>query len=182
MLQRMKQYLNRRATIRSMSELRSKRVRLIGYIVIIILFLIAFSLAIMTYNPTGGFSGPYWSFAVEHHMEIMIGVFVVALAVGFLTSQFFYAEAQRKKKDSKEILHVVMLFLSTEEKEIVNFLVEKRGVTTQSEIARLPHMNRVRAHRSLQKMEEKQIIDLVPHGKIRKVHLKENMLHLLLDE
>ena len=75
-----------------------------------------------------------------------------------------------------------MLFLSREEREIVNFLVENKGITTQAEIARLPHMNRVKAHRSLQKMSQKQIIELIAHGKIRKVHLKENILQLLMDD
>ena len=136
----------------------------------------------MTYRSDISILGTELSFAVKHHTAIMAGLVALSVIFGFVSSQIFYAELQRKKQDSKNILAVVLLFLSREEREIVNFLVKCQGMTTQAEIARLPHMNRVKAHRSLQKMHQKQIIDLVAHGKIRKVHLKENILQLLLDE
>jgi uncharacterized membrane protein len=157
-----------------------RTIRNATFVVLGILLVAIIVLAFMTYNVDASDSS--LSFAVAHHVEIMAGLVVISLIFGFVSSQMFYAEIQRKKRESKSMLAVVLLFLSREEREIVNFLVESKGVTTQAEIARLPHMNRVKAHRSLQKMQEKQIIELVPHGKIRKVHLKENILQLLLEQ
>lgn len=153
----------------------SKTIRNTSFIMLAILLIMITFVAFATYNATNGI----FSFAAEYHTEIMAGLLVISIGFGFASSQFFYAELQRKKQDSKNILSVVLLFLNREEREIINFLVEKKGMTTQAEIARLPHMNRVKAHRSLQKMQEKQLIELIAHGKIRKVVLKENILHLL---
>jgi uncharacterized membrane protein len=165
-----------------MSNVPSKTIRNVSFVVLTVLLIAVIVLAFMTYNAKVSDANPYFSFAVTHHLELMGSLVGISLIFGFFTSQMFYAEIQRKKHESKSMLTVVLLFLSREEREIVNFLVENKGVTTQAEIARLPHMNRVKAHRSLQKMQEKQIIELVPHGKIRKVHLKENILQLLLEQ
>lgn len=163
-----------------MSELQSRTLRNLSFWVLAVLLILVTVIAFMTYTSDG--IPPRLSFAVRYHTEIMVGLLIISIVFGFASAQFFYAEIQRKKQDSKSILAVVLLFLSREEREIVNFLVERKGTTTQAEIARLPHMNRVRAYRSLQKMQEKQIIELVPHGKIRRVHLKENILQLLLED
>jgi uncharacterized membrane protein len=152
------------------------------FVVLGILLITVAALAFVSYRAETSYDNAFFTYAIQHHVEIMAGLVIISLVFGFVSSQMFYTEIQRKKRESKSMLAVVLLFLSREEREIVNFLVESNGVTTQAEIARLPHMNRVKAHRSLQKMQEKQIIELVPHGKIRKVHLKENILQLLLEQ
>lgn len=163
-----------------MRNIHSRVIRNLSFSLLAILLIAVTVIAFMTYNADAS-GNEHLSFAVRHHTGIMAGLLIVSILFGFFSSQFYYRELQRKKQDSKNILEVVLLFLNREEREIVNFLVEQKGITTQAEIARLPHMNRVKAHRSLQKMEEKQLIELVPHGKIRKVHLKENILQLLME-
>ncbi len=165
-----------------MSNIQTKLLRNISFAILTLLLIALSAIAFMTYRSDILIFGQNLSFAVQHHTAIMAGLLIISILFGFATSQIFYAELQRKKKVSQSILGVVLLFLSREEREIVNFLVENKGITTQAEIARLPHMNRVKAHRSLQKMSQKQIIELIAHGKIRKVHLKENILQLLMDD
>jgi uncharacterized membrane protein len=186
LFQSMKQYINGRVTISSrecfnMRNMQSKFIRNLSFVLLTILLFVVTLIAFMTYHPTEN-ANKYLTYAVQHHTIIMAGLLGVALVFGFFFSQLFYAEIQRKSQDSKSILAVVLLFLNQEERAIVNFLVQNKGLTTQAEIARLPHMNRVKAHRSLQKMQEKQLIELVAHGKVRKVQLKENILQLLLEE
>lgn len=72
-----------------------------------------------------------------------------------------------------------MLFLNKEEKEIIKYLVEKKGETTQAEISRLPGLNRVKAYRSVQKMQQKKLIEVVSHGKVRKIKLRKDILCIL---
>ncbi|MFC1648142.1 helix-turn-helix transcriptional regulator [Nanoarchaeota archaeon] len=122
------------------------------------------------------------AFAVQNHMWIMVVLVLISVAFGFYTSKFLYKEIRERAKTSQNILEVVMLFLGEEEKGIINFLVEKNGETTQAEISRLPGMTRVKAYRSLQKIQEKQLIDIIPHGKVRRIKLKENILNTLLEQ
>ena len=120
-------------------------------------------------------------FAINNHIIILVVLMVIAVALGFLWSNILYTEIEKKKKDTLGILDVVLLFLSQEERQILNFLVEHNGITTQAEITRLPNMNRVKAFRSLQKMQEKRLVDIIAHGKIRKVQLKPNILETLTE-
>jgi uncharacterized membrane protein len=161
--------------------MQSKAIRNLSFALLTILLIAVTLIAFMTYRPSEN-ANKYLAYAVLHHTEIMAGLIGIALIFGFFFSQLFYSEIQRKRQDSKSILAVVLLFLNQEERSIINFLVQRKGMTTQAEIARLPHMNRVKAHRSLQKMQEKQLIALVAHGKVRKVQLKENILQLLLED
>ena len=135
-------------------------------------------IALATYNPDAG-SGHFTLFAAEYHIEIMLALMVTAIAFGFFVSQFFYAELQRSRQASSSIMDTVLLFLGREEREIVRYLVSRGGETTQAEISRLPGMSRVKAHRSLQKMQEKQLLDVIPHGKVRRIVLKPHIIGTL---
>ncbi|MBI3032506.1 hypothetical protein HYY69_03455 [Candidatus Woesearchaeota archaeon] len=118
-------------------------------------------------------------FAIEHHIVILVILVVIAVAFGFLWANILYHQIEKKEEETKSILDIVVQFLHNEEKQILNYLVDNKGTTTQAEIARLPSMNRVKAFRTLQKMEEKRLIEIIPHGKIRKIMLKENILDII---
>lgn len=121
-------------------------------------------------------------FAIEYHIIILVILVIIAVAFGFLWASMLYTKIQKKQKETKSILEIVVQFLNNEEKQILNYLINRQGETTQAEIARLPLMNRVKAFRSLQKMEDKKLIDIVPHGKIRKIILKQNILEILKEQ
>ena len=74
---------------------------------------------------------------------------------------------------------MLLIFLNNDEREIINLLVKQNGTANQADISRLQGMNRVKAFRSLQKMQDKKLIDIISHGKVRRVTLKDNILHLL---
>ena len=164
-----------------MAKLPNKTVRNIGFFVIGILLVAIAFVAFTTYNadPT---SHHHIAFAVKNHVAIMIGLLAISVIFGFASSQFFYKEIKRRERDAHSILGVVLLFLNREEREILNYLVARGGETSQAEISRLPHMDRVRAHRTLKKMQERELLTIIPHGKVRRVVLKEHILELLRDQ
>jgi len=122
----------------------------------------------------------FWT--VKHHLTITIVLMILSVFLGYLLSIFTYNQLKKSKKESKNLLNTVLLFLNDEEKKILDFLVENKGTTTQSEISKLARMNRVKAFRSLKQMKEKNLIEIVPHGKIRKIKLRENILNTLSEE
>ena len=111
----------------------------------------------------------------------MFILIIIAAAVGFSLSSMLYGQVRKKEEHTKSTLETVLLFLGDEEKDIINYLVEKKGSATQADISRLPKMNRVKAFRSLQKMKDKKLIDIAAYGKLRKVRLKDNILSTLLE-
>ncbi len=119
----------------------------------------------------------FWT--VENHLPITIGMIILSGFIGYILSAVTYKQITKTKKESEKLLEMLFLFLNKDEKEIINHLVKSNGTTGQAEISRLPGMDRVKAFRSLQRMREKNLIDVTAHGKIRKVSLKENILNML---
>ena len=119
----------------------------------------------------------FWT--VENHLPITVGLIILSGFIGYLSSTLIYRQVTKTKKESQKLLEMLLLFLNKDEKEIINSLVQNNGIIGQADISRLPGMNRVKAFRSIQKMQEKNLIDIMAHGKIRKVSLKENILNIL---
>ncbi len=164
-----------------MGNISEKALRDIALAALAGLLAAAIWMAFVTYNHHEEGDGALMRFAVDHHLGIMVGLVLVSIVFGFASSRFLYARLQESRRASRGMLDVVLLFLSAEERTVVNYLVERGGETTQAEISRLPRMTRVKAHRSLQKMQEKRIVDLVPHGKMRRVVLKEGIRGVLIE-
>jgi len=120
-------------------------------------------------------------YAIQNNVLILIILIAMSVAYGFVWSSILYREVKQKKQESRSILETVFLFLGTEEKNIIEFLVKKKGNTTQAEISKLSGMTRLKAFRALQKMQNKNLVEIVPHGKIRIVKLKQNVLNVLLE-
>ena len=119
----------------------------------------------------------FW--VVENHLPITIGLILLSALIGYTLSTITYRQVTKTKKESHKLLEMLFLFLNNDEKEIINYLVQNGGAAGQADISRLPNMDRVKAFRSLQRMREKNLIDITEHGKIRKVFLKENILKML---
>lgn len=153
-----------------------------GFALLAGIFVLVLSVAFIAYtNRNLTNANPILQYAIRHHLWIMVALIVMAVAFGFFWSNISYSEIVRKKKDTQNILAVMMQFLSTEERLIIDLLFKQGGTSTQQEVSRLPGMNRVKAFRSLQKMQEKALVHIDAHGKVRTVTLKENILRALQD-
>src|SRR3989344_3327202 len=150
----------------------------IGFSVIIII--LAIFIYLVTYihqDVTSKNSLIFWT--VENHLPITVGLIILSGFIGYLSSTLIYRQVTKTKKESQKLLEMLLLFLNKDEKEIIDSLVKNNGTIGQADISRLPGMNRVKAFRPLQKMQEKNLIDITEQGKIRKVSLKDNILDLL---
>ena len=150
----------------------------IGFSLIIVGFAMVIYLVTYIHQNTTS-ANPFIFWIVQNHLPITIALILLSGFIGYTSSTLIYRQVTKTKKESQKLLEMLFLFLSDDEKEIINCLVKNNGTIGQAEISRLPGMDRVKAYRSLQKMQEKNLIDITAHGKIRKVSLKENILHML---
>lgn len=123
-----------------------------------------------------------WSFAAKYHVLIMGIAFSISMLYGFFISRTLYHRLEAAKKGTQNMLSLVLKFLSEDEKKIIEHLVEEEGKTTQAEISRLQGMTRLKAHRSLQKLSQRKLITITPHGKIRKIKLREDLFETLTQQ
>ena len=158
-----------------------KQYQSLGFGMLTILLLLVTLITVLTYTNGDHDTTGIYAIAIQHHVIIMVLSILIAIAYGFLWSKISYGEIVQQRKFSRSLLDTVMIFLNTEEKQIVKHLVEHKGSSTQADISRLQGMNNVKAYRCVKKMQERRLIDIIPHGKQRRIVLMEN-IHNLLEE
>lgn len=92
-------------------------------------------------------------------------------------------EKPSKSDDLKNQYQKILLkFLNYNENRVMKTLIENGGSILQSEISRLPNMGKVKAHRTLNDMKTKGLIDLEPYGKTNKISLSNDVGKIFIDE
>lgn len=157
-----------------------KKFRNISFAILIVLLIILIIIAVLSYvNRDISNSSAFFAFAVRNHISIMVGLVIISIAFGFVWASISYSEIKKSNYNSKKLFEVFYLFLNADEKNILNFLLDNKGKTTQAKISKLENMTRVKAFRTLQKMQEKNLIDIEPQGKVRIIKLKESIMNTI---
>ncbi|RME77771.1 hypothetical protein D6774_03465 [Candidatus Woesearchaeota archaeon] len=118
--------------------------------------------------------------AIKHHIAIMLFSIVLAIAFGFALSTTALYELRQKEVARKSAKDLVFTFLSPDERLVLNELVKKKKVS-QAELSKLENMGRVRAHRCVQKLQEKNLILVESRGKVKLITLRDDILNILQD-
>lgn len=112
---------------------------------------------------------------LDYHMHFMVLMGVFGVFSGLVVYSIMNATIEKQKKVVKTNIGIIMKFLSPDEREIANLLLEKDGRSTQSEIARLPGMSRLKAHRIVKKLEERGIVHVEKYGKINMIRVVDEL-------
>lgn len=105
----------------------------------------------------------------------LFGMFIGSLTYSFISEKY----EKRITKIQKEA-GVTLRFLEGEEKCIINCIINKKGKTTQSEIARDSGLSRVKIFRALKKLEDRDIIIKKPHGMTNIIELKNDLKNVFV--
>ena len=161
-------------------EINANTFRKMSFVVLAIVFFSVFIVYVITYMTQNKTSAvPLFFWIVENHMDISVTLILLSVTVGYFSSKITCKQLDQTKDNSQKLLEMLFVFLNEEEKEIISHLVENKGAVGQADISRLPGMTRVKAFRSLKRMQEKNLINIVAHGKIRKIFLKKNILKMI---
>ncbi len=112
---------------------------------------------------------------LQYHMQFMVLMGVFGVFSGIVVYNIMNATLEKQKKVVQTNLGIIMKFLSPDDREIVDLLLEKDGRTTQTEIARLPGMSRLKAHRIVRKLEERGIVHVEKYGKINTIRIVDEL-------
>lgn len=112
---------------------------------------------------------------LDYHMHFMVLMGVFGVFSGLVVYSIMNATIEKQKKVVKTNIDIIMKFLTPEDREIVRLLLEKDGRSTQSEIARLPGMSRLKAHRIVKKLEERGIVHVEKYGKINMIRVVDEL-------
>ncbi|VVC02709.1 Uncharacterised protein [Candidatus Bilamarchaeum dharawalense] len=152
-----------------------KRIILGLLTVSVFIFLVTVLVFVFALYSHGESIPPMLDIFLTYHMEFMVLMGLFGLFSGIVVYSIMNATLEKQKKVVKTNLGIIMKFLSSDEREIVQLLISKDGMTTQSEIARLPGMSRLKAHRITKKLEGRGIIYVEKYGKINMIRIVEDL-------
>jgi winged helix-turn-helix DNA-binding protein len=112
---------------------------------------------------------------LDFHMQFMVLMGVFGVCSGLVVYSTMNATIEKQKRVVQTNMGIIMKFLSPDDRDILNLLLEKDGRSTQSEIARLPGMSRLKAHRVVKKLEERGIVHVEKFGKINMVRVVDEL-------
>jgi uncharacterized membrane protein len=76
--------------------------------------------------------------------------------------------------------NIVLKFLNSSERKVIEALIEKEGKILQSEITRMKGMTKLKTHRAVTDLEKKGIITRESYGKTYRIFLSEDVKGILL--
>ena len=106
---------------------------------------------------------------------IFVGVIIGAVVFFFMTSKL-----EDKKKDVEKIAQTLIQFLNKDEKLVVQKILENDGKAFQSEISRIEGIGKLKSHRIIQRLSDRQVIEIEKHGKTNLIKLSKNIKEVLV--
>ncbi len=112
---------------------------------------------------------------LQYHVEFMALMGLFGFFSGLVVYSVLGSEIQKHKRVAKANIGIIMKFLDEREGELVSLLLKKGGMTTQSEISRLPGMTRLKAHRMVKRLEQRGILHVEKYGKVNMVRIIDEL-------
>ncbi len=148
-----------------------KKIALAVFILSSFIFLVT-ALVFVYYLYSQGQAVPaFLEIFVQYHIEFMVIMGLLGVGSGLMLYYISTVSLERQEKKVRMNTELIMRFLTEEDRQIIRLLNEKGGMTTQSEIAKLPKMSRLRAHRAVKRLEEQALIQVHKHGKVNMIQL-----------
>jgi uncharacterized membrane protein len=114
-------------------------------------------------------------FFVKYHIQLMIFLGLLGVGVGVSSYLSFRSQQQTVKETHQSASAILFRFLDQKEQVVIQTVLQKE--TTQAELSR--KLGKVQTYRTLQKLQEKQLITLEEKGKTKEVRLMQEIRDLL---
>ena len=99
---------------------------------------------------------------------VWLFIFLSIIFIGGIVYYLLSLKIEKKDRTIGFNLSTIMKFLDNDEKNILRQLKQNNGEILQSKIKKI---NKLRSHRAIKKLEEKEILKTIKQGKINKITL-----------
>jgi len=103
----------------------------------------------------------------------------IGLLVGTLVYYIMSDKVIQQEKSLEKNTKVILNFLNSQEKRVIETLLEHDGKVQQYELSHLPSLNKLKTHRILVNLEQKGVIKKEKLGKINKIVLNKELYDVL---
>ena len=147
-----------------------------GFILLVIAMLLSY---IWSAGGTG--EPPFLELLSRFHFELMIAVSFLGILVGAAMYFLMQEQAQLKAREATGNAQLLLSFLNSDERAVVELLLKSEGHTTQAQVSKLDDMTRLRAHRVVLRLVDKKIIRVEKMGKTNQLWLAKSIFEALSD-
>jgi uncharacterized membrane protein len=110
----------------------------------------------------------------------MIIVSSFGIVVGASVFYFMSKKLEEKETYAKKNTEILLKFLNHDEREIIKKVVENKGKILQSQLSRTSGLNKVKVHRILSRLKEKDLIKIQHHGKTNMIIIPDDIYSSLV--
>ncbi len=152
-----------------------KQVVLALVIVSIFIFLVSVLVFVYALSVEGSNVPSFLVLFLQYHIHFMVLMGLFGVFSGLIVYRITSTTIERQQKAARANMNIILKFLSDPEKDLVKLMLEKGGMTTQSEISKLPYMTRLKAHRIVKRLEGRGLVHVEKHGKINMVRIVDEL-------
>ncbi len=127
-------------------------------------------------------TSPLFGPLVSYHVEFMVTIAALGLAVGAGSFYLLSGLLEKKKAEARWNANLLLKFLSDDERAVVRLVLERKGTVYQSEISALDGMGKVQAHRIVERLRQRGVITVRRIGKINLVQMPAELMDGLVME
>ncbi len=151
----------------------NKKIFLIISLVSLVLFIVLINLLVFDRLEVKGCGCPK---VVSHNF---VGIFII-LSVIFIGSLFYYLftlKIDQKQKIITSNIKTLYSILDEDEKNLFDIIISCGGQINQSDVSK--KYGKIKAHRLIQKLKQKNIVYIIKEGNQNKIYLKENLKQVI---
>jgi uncharacterized membrane protein len=113
---------------------------------------------------------------VSYHAEFIVTIAALGLAVGAGSFYLLSGLLDKKKAEVRWNANLLLKFLSEDERQAVSLILERKGAIYQAEVAALDGMGKVRAHRLIERLRRRGVVNVRKMGKINLIQMPSELL------
>lgn len=144
---------------------------LTGFLFLVLALIFSYHVAAQS-----AFFSPLIGPLINYQAEFVMAVALLGVAVGAGVFYLSLGILEHKQKDLHTSTALLLKFLSEDERTVVALLIQQKGAAYQSEISRLPDMTRIKAHRVVKKLVERQLVQIRRAGRINRIELAPEVM------
>ena len=119
----------------------------------------------------------------EEQSEFIIALIPVFIGVGAIFGAFaLYLLYEKGQPSKKQDASLALSLMEKDERKVVGRIVEEGGRITQSEVSRIEGIGKVKAHRILERLEKRGVLEREQYGKTNMIKLSGKYRKLFLKD
>lgn len=107
-------------------------------------------------------------------------IVVVSVIIGAFVYYLMAQKVESKQKSLTANTEIILKLLNSDERKIIDRLIREKGKVFQSELSRIEGIGKLKSHRILQRLSDRKVIEIEPHGKTNIIRFTKELEEGLL--